>query len=64
VIGERIVDALSEPFDLPFGRAHIGASVGLAISDDASTPQSLVRAADVAVYRAKAEGGNQIVIAS
>jgi diguanylate cyclase (GGDEF)-like protein/PAS domain S-box-containing protein len=64
VIGERIVGALSEPFDLPFGRANIGASVGLAISDDSSTPQSLVRAADVAVYRAKAEGGNQIVIAS
>jgi diguanylate cyclase (GGDEF)-like protein/PAS domain S-box-containing protein len=64
VIGERIVAALSEPFDLPFGRAHIGASVGLAISDDASTPQSLVRAADVAVYRAKAEGGNKIVIAN
>jgi len=63
VIGDRIVGCVSSPFDLPFGRARIGASIGLAISDSASTPQSLVRAADVAVYRAKAEGGNRVVVA-
>jgi len=63
VIGDRIVACVSSPFDLPFGRARIGASIGLAISDSVSTPQSLVRAADVAVYRAKAEGGNRVVVA-
>ena len=62
VIGERIIERMAEPFDLPYGQAQIGASVGLAVSGSRSTPQTLVRAADVAVYRAKANGGGRIVV--
>ena len=61
-IAERIVEAMTEPFLLPEGQAHIGASVGLAVSGPRSTPETLVHASDVALYRAKAGGGGRVVL--
>ncbi|MBK8174027.1 MAG: EAL domain-containing protein [Rhodospirillales bacterium] len=55
---QRIIDALSTPFDLDGCEAHVGASVGIAfggatVADD---PDTLLRNADLALYRAKTEG--------
>ena len=57
VVG-RIFAALAPGVEVQ-GRLHpIGASLGLALfPDHADTPQALVRAADMAMYRAKSAGG-------
>ena len=53
----RIRTALSAPFPLDGRLATIGVSIGIAIAPEiAKTAEALVRAADVALYRAKAMG--------
>jgi diguanylate cyclase (GGDEF)-like protein len=59
-IARRTVVAISEPFELCGHSIDIGASVGLAIAPDhGSSIESLMRAADIAMYRAKSAGGGQ-----
>jgi diguanylate cyclase (GGDEF)-like protein len=59
VIAERIVAAIEEPFEIEGRNIAVGISVGFAISDAAGTnADGLVRNADLALYRAKAEGRN------
>ena len=55
---KRIVEALSVTFDLDGNEAVIGASVGIALSNPAEEddPETLLRCADLALYRAKTEG--------
>jgi diguanylate cyclase (GGDEF)-like protein len=56
-IAERIGSALDPPFVLKDGHVSITASIGIAIAKEGDTaPDSLIRDADVALYRAK-EGG-------
>ena len=53
---ERIAGALVTPFVLR-GREHfVTASIGIAIGDGAEPPESLIRDADAAMYRAKERG--------
>ncbi len=59
-VARRVVTAISEPFELSGHSVDIGASVGVALSPDHGTSvESLMRAADVAMYRAKGSGGGQ-----
>jgi diguanylate cyclase (GGDEF)-like protein len=59
-IARRVVLAISEPFELCAHSVDIGASIGVAISPDHGTSiEALMRAADIAMYRAKALGGGQ-----
>jgi diguanylate cyclase len=59
-IARRIVLAISEPFELCSHSVDIGASIGVAISPDHGTSiEGLMRAADIAMYRAKSSGGGQ-----
>lgn len=55
---QRVVDALSTSFDLDGNEVVIGASVGIALSDPRveSAPEAILRAADLALYRAKTDG--------
>ncbi|MET3525788.1 diguanylate cyclase (GGDEF)-like protein/PAS domain S-box-containing protein [Phenylobacterium koreense] len=56
-LADRIVRDLAEPFEIEGRNIVIGASVGIALAPaDASDPEELLRAADTALYRAKAEG--------
>ncbi|WP_169747515.1 putative bifunctional diguanylate cyclase/phosphodiesterase [Belnapia moabensis] len=58
-LAERLVAVLSEPYDLPGGQrvAACGASAGVAVApSDANGTEALLRAADAALYRAKADG--------
>jgi diguanylate cyclase (GGDEF)-like protein/PAS domain S-box-containing protein len=62
-LGQRIAARLSEPYTLAdqTGR-YVSASVGLAVSSaDGDNPDSLIRHADLAMYHAKAHGGEQSV---
>ena len=60
-----VVDALSEPFSLAGHEVHIGVSVGTTIyPDHAQDVESLMRHADVAMYKAKDEGKNKVTFFS
>ena len=60
----RFADELREPLVLGDGsEIFVTASIGIAYADDASVPaESLIRNADVAMYRAKDQGRNQQVV--
>jgi diguanylate cyclase len=59
-IARRITLAISEPFELCSHSVDIGASIGIAMSPDhGSSIEALMRAADIAMYRAKSVGGSQ-----
>jgi diguanylate cyclase len=59
-VARRIVLAISEPFELCSHSVDIGASIGVAVSPDHGTSiEALMRAADIAMYRAKSVGGGQ-----
>jgi diguanylate cyclase (GGDEF)-like protein len=56
-LAQRIIEAANQPFDLDGQRATVGVSVGIAVAPgDGSSPDVLLRNADMALYRAKAEG--------
>ena len=53
----RLIDELSAPYQIDGSTADIGLSVGIAFApDDAAQPASLLVKADLALYRAKADG--------
>ncbi|WP_185961198.1 PAS domain S-box protein [Telmatospirillum sp. J64-1] len=57
-LAKRIIENLREPFDVEGLSISIGTSVGIAFAPEAGTTvENLVRASDVALYRAKADGG-------
>ena len=57
MLGQRIIDALAEPFDLDGQPVQIGASLGVTLCDDAqSDPVKLLKSAGLALHRAKGEG--------
>src|SRR3954468_9360016 len=59
-VARRVVLAISEPFELSSHNVDIGASIGVAISPDHGVSiEALMRAADIAMYRAKSNGGGQ-----
>jgi diguanylate cyclase (GGDEF)-like protein len=52
-----VTEALNAPYDLVENQAVVGASIGIAISPaDASSPDELLKCADMALYGAKADG--------
>jgi diguanylate cyclase (GGDEF)-like protein/PAS domain S-box-containing protein len=62
VLGQRIVDAFAQPFQAG-GRAwHLGASIGIALSCPGTTADELLRDADMAMYRAKDQGGGRFEV--
>lgn len=60
LVAERAVAVLAAPVEIAGIRVHVGASVGLAIHQDGSDPDSLMREADVAMYAAKGQGKNRV----
>jgi diguanylate cyclase (GGDEF)-like protein len=59
-LARRVVSAISEPFEICSHSVSIGASVGVALSPDhGRSVEALMRAADIAMYRAKDLGGGQ-----
>jgi diguanylate cyclase (GGDEF)-like protein len=54
---DRILAAVRKPFDVLGHQAFVGASIGIALAPDAGSDRiEIVRKADIALYRAKAEG--------
>jgi diguanylate cyclase (GGDEF)-like protein len=64
-LARRVVLAISEPFELCSHSIDIGASVGISVSPEHGTSiEALMRAADIAMYRAKSSGGGQFCLFS
>ena len=59
-VARRIALAIAEPFELGGHSVDIGASIGVSICPEhGSSIESLMRAADIAMYHAKASGGGK-----
>lgn len=57
-LARRVIEAISAPYDIDQNTLHIGASLGLAYGPrDGRTAETLVRSADLALYRSKDAGG-------
>jgi diguanylate cyclase (GGDEF)-like protein/PAS domain S-box-containing protein len=56
MIAERVQQSLQAPFELDGRELFVGASIGIALATADSTPEEVMRDADVAMYRAKADG--------
>jgi diguanylate cyclase (GGDEF)-like protein len=64
-IGRRVLLSLEAPFSTPSGNRTLSASIGVATCgfDNPMEADTLIRAADRAMYRAKMEGKSRIVSA-
>ena len=62
-VAQRVIEALAAPL-LVFGKElHVSVSIGIALSDDRyHTANDMLRDADTAMYRAKANGRNRFEI--
>lgn len=56
-IAGRLQDALTPPFEFDDARAHVTASIGVAVGDASTDADQLLAHADRAMYSAKAGGG-------
>jgi diguanylate cyclase (GGDEF)-like protein len=57
-VAEAVIEFLSRPYEVDHHTLYIGASVGSAIGPrDGTTVETLMRNADLALYRSKEEGG-------
>jgi diguanylate cyclase (GGDEF)-like protein/PAS domain S-box-containing protein len=59
-VASAVIDSLSQPYEVDHHTLYVGASVGSAIGPrDGKTVETLMRNADLALYRSKDEGGGQ-----
>jgi diguanylate cyclase (GGDEF)-like protein len=56
ILARRIVDSLSERYKIDNHLVEIGASVGIAVTSPDISADTLIKNADMALYRAKADG--------
>jgi len=59
-IAARVLDVLSQPFQIGAQELHVTASLGIAVADEESTPETLLRDSDAAMYLAKERGRGRI----
>ena len=58
-LAARIIETLRAPFDVEGHEIHIGASIGIALAPEhGSDSDTLLKMADLALYRAKSDGRN------
>jgi diguanylate cyclase (GGDEF)-like protein/PAS domain S-box-containing protein len=54
---QRIIAAVNQPYEIEGNQVNVSTSIGIAIApNDGSTTEQLLRNADMALYRAKADG--------
>jgi diguanylate cyclase (GGDEF)-like protein len=60
--GRRVHHAFAEPFHLDGQQSHLTASLGISLYPaNSGSPETLVKQADIAMFRAKATGGDNIM---
>ena len=56
-VAQKVIDGLAAPFQIEGHTLHIGAAIGISIYPrDGNTPETLLRMADIAMYRSKETG--------
>jgi diguanylate cyclase (GGDEF)-like protein len=59
MVAERVIERLSQPYEIDHHTLYVGASIGSAVGPrDGNTVETLMRNADLALYRSKDAGGN------
>ena len=59
LLATRLIDAVSVPYPLDGHQVTVGTSIGIAIAPgDGTEPDQLMKNADLALYRSKADGGS------
>ena len=62
-VAARIIEAISVPFPVDDGHVHLGVSVGIALfPEHGSSGNELLKRADLAMYRAKNQGGRSYAV--
>src|SRR5215213_9014015 len=57
VLADNLVEALGAPYELDGNQVVVSTSIGIALApEDGTTPDELLKNADMAMYRAKADG--------
>lgn len=59
-VAERILSALTQPYQIAGKEAHVSASIGMTLALPGVTPDELLRQADEAMYEAKRAGKGRI----
>jgi predicted signal transduction protein with EAL and GGDEF domain len=62
LVAARILEAIAEPIELDDQTVTVSASIGISGADPSATAGSLLRDADVAMYKAKTSGKNRWVV--
>jgi diguanylate cyclase (GGDEF)-like protein/PAS domain S-box-containing protein len=63
IVAQRVMEEMERPFDIFGHSVHAGASIGVAMAGpDHTAPELLIRDADLAMYRAKQEGGGRFEV--
>ncbi|MDO8877186.1 MAG: EAL domain-containing protein, partial [Pseudolabrys sp.] len=58
ILAQRLIEVVGAPYDIDGHQVVVGVSVGIAIAPhDGTEPDSIMKNADLALYRAKADGG-------
>jgi diguanylate cyclase (GGDEF)-like protein len=57
-VAQRIVEAISLPFNLCGATVDISASIGIAFAGDGANPEEILHRADIAMYQVKRKGGS------
>jgi diguanylate cyclase (GGDEF)-like protein len=58
-LATRLIDAVGAPYQLDGHQVIVGTSIGIAIApDDGTDPNQIMKNADLALYRSKADGGS------
>ena len=65
LIAYKLIHEVNEPISIAGGTYHLGASIGIAMTPtDSDKAEELIRLADLAMYRAKAAGGDRFAFVS
>lgn len=63
-VAQKLIDCISEPLTYEGEQLQLGASIGLCLFPQGELSLKLInQCADVAMYQAKSQGGNQVVVA-
>ncbi|BCR04485.1 hypothetical protein DESUT3_15540 [Desulfuromonas versatilis] len=62
-LAQKIIENMSRPLELEAHSYYLSASIGIAFyPDDGGDAESLMKCADIAMYRAKGQGGNACTV--
>jgi diguanylate cyclase (GGDEF)-like protein len=61
-IANRLLDQLSDPYQLSYGTVQVGASIGMASAQSDETLEDAQQRADTALYNAKSSGRGLLVV--